>query len=77
MQYQSPAKIGALIGKERRWVIARCNEGIFPHIIENGRFLIDAEKIHEVLSQLEKSFKPLNSNLMYHQKPSSKFLYKL
>lgn len=77
MQYQSPAKIAELIGKERRWIIARCKNGQIPHIMENGRYLIDADKIQDALSLMEKSFKPMNSNLKYPKNPSSKLLYRL
>lgn len=77
MYYQSPAEIGKQIGKERRWIIARCKKGELPYIMENGRYLIDADKTQDALSLLEKSFKPMNSNLKYPKNPSSKLLYRL
>ena len=77
MNYKSPAKTATLIGKERRWIIARCNEGKLPYIKENGRYLINMDKLQEALNQLETSFKPIDNKLKCPGTHSSKSFYKL
>ena len=53
MLYQSPAQVAETIGKSRRWVIARCLENKLPFIRENGRYLIDTDKLEEAFSAME------------------------
>ena len=53
MLYQSPAQVAETIGKSRRWVIARCHENKLPFIRENGRYLIDVDKLEEAFSAME------------------------
>lgn len=53
MLYQSPAQVAETIGKSRRWVIARCLENKLPFIRENGRYLIDTDKLEEALLAME------------------------
>ena len=53
MLYETPAKVAKRIGKSRRWVVARCKESKLPFIRENGRYLIDIDKLEEAFSAME------------------------
>ena len=53
MLYETPAKVAKRIGKSRRWVVARCKESKLPFIKENGRYLIDTDKLEEAFSAME------------------------
>ena len=53
MLYETPAKVAERIGKSRRWVVARCKESKLPFIKENGRYLIDTDKLEEAFSAME------------------------
>ena len=53
MLYETPAKVAERIGKSRRWVVARCKESKLPFIKENGRYLIDTDKLEEAFAAIE------------------------
>ena len=53
MLLESPKQVAKRIGKERRWIVALCNENKLPHIKVKGRYQIDVDKLDEAFAALE------------------------
>jgi hypothetical protein len=67
MLYQSPAKVAETIGKNRKWVIALCNENKLPFIRKNGRYLIDADKLEQAFAKMETASSTKSTSLLYQE----------
>ncbi|NLH46400.1 MAG: helix-turn-helix domain-containing protein [Acholeplasmataceae bacterium] len=53
MLLESPKQVAKRIGKDRRWIVALCNENKLPHIKVNGRYQIDVDKLEEAFAAME------------------------
>ena len=55
MLYESPDKVAKRIGKDRRWIVALCNENKLPYFKVNGQYNIDVDKLEEAFAAMEAS----------------------